>query len=242
MTRALSSVICGAEEKIEKTSVWDPRSEYRFVAARPDEEPELWSEYLAGALESYTKHGVLEALQYEQLRDGRSTTLFFVAVGPDGSVSGGMRAQGPHARVEQVHAISEWAGRPGESELRAMVADRLPFGVVEMKTAWVADGAAHRKELTRSLADVIVWGLELLDVQFVLGTAADHVLKLWSSSGGEVSSRIPSTPYPDERYRTRVMWWDRRKLPVGPDAHRLARPGTAAHAGRDDLVELGRSV
>ncbi|MFF0816113.1 hypothetical protein ACFYVR_13315 [Rhodococcus sp. NPDC003318] len=242
MTRAMSCEISGGREKFETTSVWDPRSECRFVAAQPDEEPELWSEYLAGALNSYTKHEVLEALQYEQIRDGTSSTLFFVAVGPDGSVNGGMRAQGPHTRVEQVHAISEWAGRPGERELTAMVADRIPFGVVEMKSAWVADGVARRKELTRSLADVIVWGLELLDVQFVLGTAADHVLKLWSSSGGEVSSRIPPTPYPDERYCTRVMWWDRRKLPIGPDAHRLTRPAASSHAHGGDPVRLSRSV
>ena len=62
-----------------------------------------------------------------------------------------------------------------------MVADRIPFGVLEMKAAWVADGVTHRKALTRSLADAIVWGSDLLDVHFVLATGADHVLDLWAS-------------------------------------------------------------
>lgn len=231
MTRALSHVNGGVDGKFETISVWDPRSECRFVAARPDAEPELWSAYLAGALESYSRHGVVDALEYGRIRDGRSTTMFIAAVGLDGSVNGGMRAQGPHARVDDVHAISEWAGSPGQRELRAMVADRIPFGVVEMKAAWSAEKVAHRKELARALADVIAWGLQLLDVQFVLATAAEHVLKLWSSSGGEVCSRIPPAPYPDERYRTRLMWWDRSRMPTGTGAHRFANPHGAVRRG-----------
>jgi hypothetical protein len=94
-----------------------------------------------------------------------------------------------------------------------MISDRIPFGVVEMKAAWVADGVAHRVALTRSLAGIGCRTMEILDVQFLLATAAEHVLELWASSGGVVATQIPPTPYPDDRYRTRMMWWDRRTLP-----------------------------
>jgi hypothetical protein len=41
-----------------------------------------------------------------------------------------------------------------------------------------------------------------------MATCAQHVLARWRSSGGVVAP-IRSTPYPDERFRTKLMWWDR---------------------------------
>ncbi|GAA4471058.1 hypothetical protein GCM10023094_01040 [Rhodococcus olei] len=240
MTRALSGVIGGVEEKFEKTSVWDPRSECRFVAARPEEEPELWSAYLDGAREGYHRYGADKALEFDRTRDGSSTSLFFAAIAPDGSVVGGLRAQGPYENVDQAHAVVEWSGQRGEAQVRTMIADRIPFGVVEMKAAWVAVGAPNRGELTRSLGRYGCCTLELLDVQFLLATAAEHVLELWKSSGGEVAERIPPTPYPDERYRTRMMWWDRRNHQGGLDGRstdggRFARLRPRAESGGDGV-------
>ncbi|MDT5135503.1 MAG: hypothetical protein QOE41_4814, partial [Mycobacterium sp.] len=63
--------------------------------------------------------------------------------------------------------------------------------------------------LTNTLARTAFPTMALLDCQFVMATAAAHVLDRWRSSGGVVVSRIPATPYPDERYRTKMMWWDR---------------------------------
>jgi hypothetical protein len=51
-----------------------------------------------------------------------------------------------------------------------------------------------------------------LNAQFAMATSSSHVLDRWLSSGGLVVSRIPATPYPDERYRTKLMWWDRRTI------------------------------
>lgn len=36
------------------------------------------------------------------------------------------------------------------------------------------------------------------------------MLDRWRSSGGVLASTIPATPYPNDRYRTKMMWWDRR--------------------------------
>ena len=51
--------------------------------------------------------------------------------------------------------------------------------------------------------------MTLLDIQFIVATAASYVLKRWLSSGGVLATKIPATPYPDERYDTRLAWWDR---------------------------------
>lgn len=241
MTRALTgTAIAGAEREFETTSVWDPRSECRLVVARPADEPQLWSAYLAGVYESYAHHGVLEALDYRGIRDGNSTALFFVAVGSDGAVNGGLRTQGPYRVADQAHAMIEWAGQPGERAVGAMIADRIPFGVVEVKAAWVRDGAPQRRALTQTLAQVGVCAAELLDVQFLMASAADHVLELWTSSGGVVAASIPPTPYPDDRYHTRIMWWDRDRRQCRAAAQRFARLwSTPDGEGRAAVRQVG---
>jgi hypothetical protein len=51
--------------------------------------------------------------------------------------------------------------------------------------------------------------MALVDVQFCMATAASYVLNRWRTSGGVVAS-IPATPYPNERYQTKMIWWNRR--------------------------------
>ncbi len=189
---------------------WDPDTRCTLLVSRPSAEPELWRDYLRGAQRSYRKHGVERALEVDAVRSGTDTALFFAAVDEAGVVVGGVRAKGPYESPDESHAVVEWAGRPGLETVRKMITDRIPFGVVEMKTAWVTDDPERNRTLTRTLARSAFPTMALLDVQFLMATAATHVLERWRSSGGVVASKIPASPYPDERYRTKVMWWDRR--------------------------------
>jgi hypothetical protein len=143
-------------------------------------------------------------------RDPKNTQLFFAAVADDGKLVGGSRAKGPLQSAEESHAVVEWAERPGLRTVRKMLTDRLPFGVMEMKTAWVIDDPGKGRSLSQMLARTPVLAMALLNAQFAVATAASYVLDRWRTSGGVVASRIPATPYPDDRYRTKMMWWDRR--------------------------------
>ncbi|MFE3290969.1 hypothetical protein [Rhodococcus sp. NPDC059234] len=247
-THAIRTATSDDRQYFGTASTWDPRSQCRFIAAHPDAEPELWSAYLDGARTGYRKYGAESALEYERMYDGRSTALFFVAIAPDGTVAGGLRAQGPYHNADEAHATVEWSGRPGAAAVQAMIRDRIPFGVVEMKAAWVADGVPRRGELTRSLAGIGCRTTEILDVQFLMATAAEHVLELWESSGGVVATHIPPTPYPDGRYLTRMMWWDRttlngRTAVSGPGRNRRARLRAPRSAVEHyELIRLRRSI
>ncbi|QDQ99386.1 hypothetical protein FO059_14450 [Tomitella fengzijianii] len=194
------------DERPPRVSYRDADGGCTVVAATPSAEPGLWHEYLRGARDGYRRFGVEQALGLDGMRDGRSTAVFFVAVDADGAVVGGVRAVGPFRRVEDSHALEEWAGEPGLDEVRAMIAARLPGGVAEMKAAWAARGSGR---VATTLARVAVHTMALLDVRFVMATSAAYVLDRWSSSGGVVADAVPATPYPDARYRTRIMWWDR---------------------------------
>ncbi|WP_349269372.1 hypothetical protein MPNTM1_05075 [Mycolicibacterium parafortuitum] len=190
-------------------SYWDPATECTVVYATPSGERELWRDYVRGAIKNYEKHGVAAALDFDALRTGEDTVLFAACVNDAGDVVGGLRARGPYLSADDCHAVREWDGQPGQAAVHKMVADRIPFGVAEMKTAWVTDNPDESRRLTTAIARTPLHAMTLLDIQFIVATAASYVLKRWLSSGGVLATKIPATPYPDERYDTRLAWWDR---------------------------------
>ncbi|QII08610.1 hypothetical protein BH93_03275 [Rhodococcoides fascians A25f] len=189
-----------------------------LTAATPSGSPELWSRYVAGAWASYSRHGVTAALDMDEVASGATTTLFYVVLDPTGKMLGGVRAQGPYAMVEQSHVLTEWKDSPGLAPVTDLLRSRLSHGIVEMKSAWVDAGAAGRT-VSNVLARTALPTLELTGSRYLFASAADHVLRLWESSGGRIDHTIPAAAYPTEQYRTVMMWWDRDTL-----AH-TARPG-----------------
>ena len=188
---------------------WIAEAKCTLVMSQPELEPDLWMEYLRGADRSYRKHGVGCALDVEEISSGHDTAMFWAALDPSGRVIGGVRAKGPLTSADDSHAVVEWEGQPGLAAVRKMIDDRVPFGVLEMKSAFVTGSAEFSQGVTRVLARSGFHAMAAMDLQFCMATSAPHVLDKWRSSGGVVAS-IPATPYPDPRYRTTMMWWDRR--------------------------------
>jgi hypothetical protein len=203
-------------------SCWDPDSQSTIVFAQPAIERDLWIDYVRGACENYRKHGVEKALDMDALRNGAGTILFAACVNKAGRVVAGLRARGPYQSADECHALLEWSGQPGLEAVRKMVTDRLPFGVVEMKTAWVTDDPERSRQLTAAISRTPLHAMNLLDIQFIVATADSYVLKRWLSSGGLLASRIPATPYPDHRYQTKLAWWDRSNFANHADPKQLS--------------------
>lgn len=193
----------------ENISWWDPDAECTMVLSHPDVDSDLWLDYLRGAELSYRKHGVERAIDVDAIRDGADTAMFWTTIDASGRVIGGLRAKGPLRVADDSHATVEWAGQPGLDTVYRMINDRIPFGVLEMKTAWTTDDRDKARRLSTALARTPFHAMTLLGVQFCLATSAPHVLERWRTSGALVAN-IPATPYPDERYRTKMMWYDRR--------------------------------
>lgn len=187
----------------------DPDIGCTLVLSHPSADPGLWSRFLAGAYRSYRKHGVESVLDVDALRSGTDTMMFSAVVDDAGEVIGGLRAKGPLRSADDSHAVLEWSAHPGQQNIRKMITDRIPFGVLEMKSGWVSDDGHRSRSVIDAVARSGLLMLVILDVQFCMATAATSVLNRWRSSGGVVAS-IPATPYPDERYRTKMLWWNRR--------------------------------
>jgi hypothetical protein len=188
---------------------WDPDTECTLVASEPSAEPRLWTEYVRGAQDSYRKHGVELALEFDSLRRPRATPLFLAALDESGRMVAGVRAKGPYRAADESHAVAEWSGCPGLATVRKLITDRIPFGVVEIKTAWVSADPDRGRLLTNALARFPLHSAMLLGTKFAMATSGAHALARWQTTGGVVAAQVPATPYPDERYQTKMMWWDR---------------------------------
>ncbi len=220
-------------------SWWDADTECTLVVARPADERELWSDYLAGAVHSYRKHGVECALDMDALRSAADTILFFAAVADNGQIVAGVRAKGPLRDADDSHAVVEWHGQPGLATVRKMINDRAPFGILEMKSAWVTDDKDRNRPLTKALARSGFHAMALIDIQFCMATAGAYVLDRWKSSGGVVADNIPPTPYPDERYQTKMMWWDRNTFTKYAEPQQVSKIYRETIALRNRFDRLG---
>ncbi|MGQ4598285.1 hypothetical protein [Nocardia sp. R6R-6] len=188
-----------------------------FFVAEPSIQPELWHRYLNGAREVYQRFGVEHALEYESVVDGRSTSLFFVALDAGGDIVAGVRIQGPYAAAQQAHALVEWAGHPGADKLTRMIDDRIPEGVVEAKGAWVARDAPNRADLSAAISRTALHAARIRGARYGFATVASFTAGRHQSCGAVPAEGIAAVPYPDERYQTVPLWWDTRSYPAFAD-------------------------
>jgi hypothetical protein len=212
----------------ERLRWWDADARCTLVVSQPHLDPALWATYGAGALASYRHHGVECALDRDALDSGEDTIMFFVALDEHDTMVAGVRAKGPLHHAKDSHAVIEWADQPGHDAVAKMITDRLPYGVLEMKSAWVNEDTPQGQGLTDAIARSGFHMMALLDAQFCMATAAAYVLNRWRTSGGVVAP-IPATPYPDTRYQTKMMWWDRRTFTRHAQPHQAAKILTETH-------------
>jgi len=244
---ALDPMTFGRFQLSERLSWRDPDIDATLVLSQPATDPDLWDEFSRGAENSYRKHGVECALDVDALREGYDTLMFCAAVDDDGRMLAGLRAKGPLRSAEDSHAVVEWEGQPSQQAVRDMINDRIPFGVLEIKSGWVIDDANADRSLTTALARSGFYMASLTGFQFFMATAATFVINRWKSSGGVVAP-IPATPYPDDRYQTKMIWWDRHDFINHAEPGQVAKILTERELitremnRRDNLAPTGRQV
>ena len=173
----------------------DPDTECRVVLSQPETDPELWHRYLDAAQQSYRRHGVEAVVDAAAIRDGTDTALFWTVLDRRGTMVGGLRAKSPINCADDSHAVVEWDGRPGLATVRKMINDRVPFGVMEMKTAWVSDNRSSQHAITNLLARTAYHATSVMGVQFV-GRMGDEATLLQLATQLEQAApwfnRVPS--------------------------------------------------
>lgn len=196
-------------------AVWsmaDEASGTTVVLATPRAAPRVWRDYIDGAMESYMARGVADAVEYDAVRCGAGTHVFCAVLDGRGRVVAGLRVQGRYRDVYESHAVGEWAGQPGRDELVAAMWQRLAGGLIEVKTAFVVTDCPAAGAVAAILARSALLLMTWTGARYVMATAADYVLDRWRSGGGRVDAAVAPAPYPNDRYRTQVMFWDRARL------------------------------
>jgi len=216
-------------------SFWDPSSGTRIEAHAPSARPDLWHRYVEGVTRSYRRYGVERALDLESFADGASTSLFFVAMSSDAEVVAGLRVHGRLSNPGQAHAMLEYAPYPElAAKVEAIIDDRLPLGVLEIKGVWVAPDVRRHNRLSNAIARCYLHAMALLNAQFAFCTAGRHAAARWRGAGGQVVTALPPIPYPDERYETFMLWWDAARLDLA-DPDQLRRFRNEAPTGSPPL-------
>jgi molybdopterin/thiamine biosynthesis adenylyltransferase len=189
----------------------DDVSGLRIEAHHPLQSPHRWCEYLDGAENRYRAHGVLRALDRPALEDGRTTSLFFVAIDGSGRVVGGLRGHGPLRAAVEAYSLGELGDHAKLHVVEETLTKRVPAGVVEIKGAWV-DADFPRPGLSNAMARCYIHTMDWFDAMFAICTASLDTSPRWQSTGARASEDLDPVGYPDDRYQTVLLWWDRRRI------------------------------
>jgi molybdopterin/thiamine biosynthesis adenylyltransferase len=214
----------------------------RFEAHHPQERPDLWHQYLDGAEARYRKFGIASLLERPQLEAAEGVSLFFVGIDDEGVVRAGVRCHGPLDAMTASQALVEMATSPEADLLASVVADALPYGVVEMKGAWGGLGADGMQTTAKALSRCCVHSLTWMRSELALGAVSDRIKEPMAACGARMVGEH-AAPFPSERYRTVLMAWRRSQVMalaepnqaalMRIEAHQLScRPDTHRAAGR----------
>lgn len=181
-----------------------------LVMAHPAEAPRLWRAYLDGATARYRQHGVERALERDRIADGRTVSLFWVALEGDDVVAG-LRCHGPLASAEEAHALVELGDHPDLASIRADLAGAVRHGLLELKGGWVQWQHPASRALGQAVGRCHLHAMEHFAARFAICTASTHALTRWRTAGA-VAADYPPVAYPDERFDTCLLWWDRHRV------------------------------
>ena len=172
-----------------------------LLAADVAREPAVWAAYQRGLHDTYA------ALGAAHLAPGpagpRVATTVVLARNADGGVIGGCRLRagtdiGGYDRIEQV--------APG---IAAVIAAREADGLEEASGSWVIPEALGLG-LGTALLQAVVTLATGTPARWTIGLANQNNLRPAHRAGFEVDGRYADLPFPDERYRSTLMWIDHR--------------------------------
>ncbi len=170
---------------------------------------DLWQEYVAGAQRTYQKYRVENALTVPAASSTSTAPIFAVMSDDAGRVWAGWYANGPLQAVGDAYAPREFAAEPISAALITdWICDVIPAGVLELKGAWVDPSSDLKTSLADLTSRAFVHAMRLVGARYAYCTAAEHAAPRWFNSGAREMQNIVPAAYPDNRYRTTVLWWD----------------------------------
>ncbi|MGH9110206.1 MAG: Rv1355c family protein [Acidimicrobiales bacterium] len=202
----------------------DRTSGLRFEGHHPAARPDRWRQYLDGAVHEYERYGVAHLIDRRALERAEGVSLFFVGVDPSDRVVAGVRCHGPLDPDAVAQALVEMASSPEIDQLRAAVERVKPYGVIELKGAWLR--LSRSRQADDPFNRVPVHALEWLGAEVALLAVTARLEAPMELIGARRMGREVAR-YPTERHRTILMGLHRARY------RSQARPDFPPHIRRE---------
>ena len=188
----------------------DEASGVRFEGHHPFERPDLWNRYLEDAEGKYRSFGFEGTLRRRELDEGEGVPLFFVGFAPNGDPVAGLRFHGPLENRWDAALIEEMADLPELDEIGSLIDSEAKFGIIEAKGGWAKGEAVLGVRMVATISRIMTHAAVWLGAERTIAAVSDLLIPVGKVAGGEVLSRN-HVPFPDERYRTYAVTWQRSR-------------------------------
>ena len=186
----------------------DQESGVRFEGHHPLERPDLWKVYLNEAEGIFRSRGFEGTLRRLELEEGNDVSLFLLGFDPEGNAVAGVRFHGPLEGPHQAAIIDEMASSPEIGVIHDLIDQEIRLGAVEVKGAWSKGAAVVGSRLLTAISRSVTHGLNWLGAEFAIAAVSDTLMPVGTVTGG-VQVGTHWVPFPDERYRTIAISWQR---------------------------------
>jgi len=190
------------------SSFVDQESGVRFEGHHPLERPDLWKIYLNEAEGIFRSRGFEGTLRRLELEDGNGVSLFILGFDADGAAVAGVRFHGPLEGSHQAAIIEEMASSPEIGVIRDLIEQEIRLGAVELKGAWSKGAAVVGTRLVSALSRSVTHGMNWLGAEFAIAAVSDTLMPVGDVTGA-IQVGTQWVPFPDERYRTIAVSWQR---------------------------------
>lgn len=192
------------------SSFLDQDSGVRFEGHHPLERPDLWKIYLNEAEGKYRSHGFEGTLRRQELEDGHDVPLFFLGFNAEGEPVAGVRFHGPLEGSHQAFLMEEMIDSPEIEDIQALIEREIRLGTIEVKGAWSKGAAVIGVRLVAAITRSVTHAMNWLGTEFAIAAVSDTLEEVGTPAGGRKFGTA-SVPYPDERYRTICVSWERSR-------------------------------
>jgi molybdopterin/thiamine biosynthesis adenylyltransferase/nitroreductase len=186
----------------------DQESGVRFEGHHPLERPDLWKVYLNEAEGIFRSRGFEGTLRRLELEEGNDVSLFLLGFDPDGNAVAGVRFHGPLEGPHQAAIIEEMASSPEIAMIHDLIEQEIRLGAVEVKGAWSKGASVVGSRLLTAISRSVTHGLNWLGAEFAIAAVSDTLMPVGTVTGG-VQVGTHWVPFPDERYQTIAISWQR---------------------------------
>jgi molybdopterin/thiamine biosynthesis adenylyltransferase/nitroreductase len=143
-----------------------------------------------------------------ELEEGNDVSLFLLGFDPEGNAVAGVRFHGPLEGAHQAAIIEEMASSPEIGVIHDLIEQEIRLGAVEVKGAWSKGAAVVGSRLLTAISRSVTHGLNWLGAEFAIAAVSDTLMPVGTVTGG-VQVGTHWVPFPDERYRTIAISWQR---------------------------------